>query len=446
MDVLLIATYELGRQSFGIASAAAWLEKAGARVKCADTSVEALPTDADVASARLIAFHVPMHTATRRAISIAERIIRINPSAHVCFFGLYAAMNEQRLRELGAKSILSGEFEADLVDVYRRLVAGADSGVSCRISSGRQHFLTPQRRSLPSLDQYARLRVVEGSERIVGYTEASRGCKHRCRHCPIVPIYDGRFRIVDRDVVLADVEQQIEAGASHITFGDPDFWNSRTHAHAIIEQLHRRHPDVTYDVTIKVEHLLRHATDLEILRRTGCLFITSAVESFDDHVLGLLDKGHTRADVLRVAGLVRDAGLVLVPTFVTFTPWMTLDGFLELLHVIEDLEWIEHVPPIQLSIRLLIPSGSRLLELPDVRALVGTFDPNALCHPWQHEDPRVDALHQELLHGVTTHTSRAEFFEWAWRRAEAHGARSCRVSRESRVPRFVPYLTEPWYC
>jgi len=246
---------------------------------------------------------------------------------------------------------------------------------------------------------------------------------------------------------MADIDQQIEAGARHITFGDPDFWNGPAHARVIVEELHCRHPDVTYDVTIKVEHLLQHATDLDLLRNTGCLFVTSAVESVDDRILEIFDKRHTRTDFVRVVGLFRKAGLVLVPTFVTFTPWTSLDGYIDLLRVLDDLDLVEHVSPIQLAIRLLIPAGSRLLELPEIRRIAGPLDPAALCHPWTHEDPSVDALHQELLQSVTTGVTRTEFFENAWKRAHARGARRAESMRKRRTSAsFVPYLTEPWYC
>jgi radical SAM superfamily enzyme YgiQ (UPF0313 family) len=118
---------------------------------------------------------------------------------------------------------------------------------------------------------------VNGERRTVGYTEASRGCKHRCRHCPIVPVYDGRFRIISPEVVLADVRAQIAAGASHITFGDPDFFNGIRHAEAVMRGFRRDFPQATYDVTIKVEHLLRHVDMLPVLRDTGAFVTTAAV-------------------------------------------------------------------------------------------------------------------------------------------------------------------------
>ena len=109
----------------------------------------------------------------------------------------------------------------------------------------------------------------------MGYTEATRGCKHLCRHCPVVPVYRGAFRIVQQDVVLEDIRQQVAAGAEHITFGDPDFFNGPGHAIPIVEALHREWPALTYDVTIKMEHLLKHRELLPVLKATGCLFVTS---------------------------------------------------------------------------------------------------------------------------------------------------------------------------
>ena len=81
-----------------------------------------------------------------------------------------------------------------------------------------------------------------------------------------MPVYNGRFRIVQREVVLEDIRRQVAAGAQHITFGDPDFFNGVGHSMQIVETLHREHPGLSYDVTIKVEHLLRQ----DELRRNGC--------------------------------------------------------------------------------------------------------------------------------------------------------------------------------
>lgn len=182
------------------------------------------------------------------------------------------------------------------------------------------------------------------------------------------------------DVVLADIDAQVSAGAEHVTFGDPDFFNGPTHAMRVVDALHTAYPHVTFDVTIKVEHLLHQRHLLGRLAEAGCAFVTSAVESIDDAVLRTLDKGHTRQDFVDAVAACRDANLTFVPTFVAFHPWLTLDGYCDLLDLIDHLDLVDHVAPIQLAIRLLIPDGSRLLDLDDMRARVGPFDAATLAY------------------------------------------------------------------
>jgi radical SAM superfamily enzyme YgiQ (UPF0313 family) len=444
--VLLISTYELGRQPFGLASPAAWLRREGHDVTAVDVSHTPLTKHA-VEEARLIAFYLPMHTATRLALKAMEKVRRWNPPAHICCYGLYAPVNAQFLREQGARTILGGEFEQPLVDLARRLEESGDGPQrEPLIRLDRQTFITPDRTGLPSLGGYARL-LVNGCSKRVGYTETSRGCKHLCRHCPIVPVYNGLFRIVQQEVVLEDIRRQVAAGAEHITFGDPDFFNGPGHAVGIVNALRREHPALTYDVTIKVEHLLQHRDLLPVLQSTGCAFVTSAVESIDDRTLERLQKGHTRADFIAAVQLMREAGLTLAPTFVTFTPWTTRAGYRELLELLVDLDLVDHVAPIQLAIRLLIPAGSRLMELPEVRGLVGPFDAKALVYPWQNPDPAMDRLCAELQSAIRAEdkrqASRRRVFARIWSMAHDQPL----PEDFDLMPRAaVPYLNEPWYC
>ena len=266
-----------------------------------------------------------------------------------------------------------------------------------------------------------------------------------------MPVYDGQFRVVQADAVLGDIRAQVAAGAEHITFGDPDFLNGPTHARRLVQALAREWPGLTYDVVIKIEHILRHEDLLHVLRDTGCLFVTSAVESLDDAVLAKLDKGHTRADFERAAARLREIGLTLVPTFVAFTPWTTITTYLEMLDALEELELVEHMSPVQLAIRLLVPNGSRLLELDDIRSAIRAFDPRLLAYVWQHPDPRVDALQREAmaLVGRRLAGSRAEVFRavHALARERAGVAARALPAERPRIARAaVPYLDEPWYC
>jgi radical SAM superfamily enzyme YgiQ (UPF0313 family) len=374
-----------------------------------------------------------MHTATRLALKIIPKLRALNPVARLCAYGLYAPLNETVLRAEGVQAILGGEFEEGLLQL-------ANGRPAPPLSLNRQQFQIPDRSTLPPLAAYAQLSA-GGTTRTTGYTEATRGCKHLCRHCPVVPVYQGNFRVVQREIVLADIRQQVHAGAGHITFGDPDFFNGPGHARAIVEALHSEFPSLTYDATIKIEHLLKHRDLIPVLRQTGCAFVVSAVESIDDRLLAILDKGHTRRDFEEALALTRAAGLPLAPTFLPFTPWTSLDDFRELLRFIAAEDLIPNVPPIQMGIRLLIPEGSRLLDLPEVRGIVGPFDPQRLVYPWQHPDPAMDALSTRIQSLAKTNAPRAETFTRIWDLANCGNLDLPLPSRAT-----IPYLTEPWYC
>jgi radical SAM superfamily enzyme YgiQ (UPF0313 family) len=453
VKIALISTYELGHQPFGLASPAVWLRKRGYSVTCMDLSREALNGQA-LREADLIAFYVPMHTATRLTVELLEPVRRINPKAHLCAYGLYASLSSDILQSRGIATLLGGEFEQSLVDLAEHLsglsALPQNHSLHSSVSLARLRFHVPDRSGLPNLRSYAYLILPSGEHRTVGYTEASRGCKHHCRHCPIVPVYDGVFRVVDRDVVLADIRQQVAAGAQHITLGDPDFFNGIGHALPLVEAIHREFPQLTYDVTIKVEHLLKNAELLRTLRETGCLFIISAVESLDNSVLKRLEKNHTREDFFRVVELCRGVGVTLQPTFVPFTPWTTLDQISDLFEQLQRLDLAEAVAPIQLAIRLLITANSRLLELEEVRQVIGPFDAAALVYPWKNPDPRVDQLCEELQEIVAASdkvkAGRSATFEKMYRAVDRKAHRDS-MAKTQRQPRpAVPYLNEAWYC
>jgi len=437
--VLLISTYDLGRQPFGLASPAAWLRAEGQEVTMADLSRVPMPWAA-VEQADLIGFFLPMHTATRLFLRIVEPIRAANPRAQLCAYGLYAAMNAAMLHRAGVHTVIGGEFEQPLLELTR-----GGGGPTETTSLARQRFRVPDRAGLPPPAAYAKL-VANGATRRTGYTEASRGCKHLCRHCPVVPVYRGAFRIVEREVVLEDIRRQVAAGAEHITFGDPDFFNGPSHAIAVVEALAREFPGLTYDVTIKIEHLLQHRRLLTELKATGCLFVTSAVESLDDAVLDKLAKGHTRAQFIEALGLMRVAGLPLSPTFIPFTPWTTHAGYRDLLRTLVELDLAADVAPIQLAMRLLIPEGSLLMDLAEVRAFAGPFDARALCYPWHNPEASVDALGAAIQETIKSEerrqAGRTQIFRKIWDLAEAGEFPDTPMAARA----TIPYLTEPWYC
>lgn len=443
--VVLVSPYELGRQPFNLAQPSAWFGRAGITVDCVDLSQERLDPAA-FARAGFVAIYLGMHTATRIAAAALPKLRALAPHARIAAFGLYAPVNAAWLKRLGVEAIFGGESEPDLLAWVQSGIVPAENVV--RVS--KIEFLLPDRSALPDLQCYAKLIHADGTQEIAGFAEASRGCKHFCRHCPVVPVYEGRFRVVPVETVVADIAQQVAVGAAHISFGDPDFLNGPTHALKVAEALHARFPDLTWDATIKVEHLLNHAGLLPRLRQCGLLFIITAVESVDDAILDKLAKGHTHADFEQALAHCRALGITLAPTFVPFTPWTTLAGYRDLLATLLKLQLVEAVPPIQLAIRLLVPQGSHLMRLPEFAARVGRFDDAMLGYPWQADDARVDALQREIMRWVMDAEKesllRSEIFAGIW--ARTHGAlgEAAPPLDPAKFGEPIPHHSEPWYC
>jgi radical SAM superfamily enzyme YgiQ (UPF0313 family) len=393
-----------------------------------------------------------MHTALRLGVRIAAEVRRVNPACRIVFYGLYATLNAEHLLRHGADHVLGGEAEPRLVELCRALEAGDPRpATSPRPHLAKLAFPVPSRGQLPSLKKYAHLER-DGRLELAGAVEASRGCKHRCRHCPIPPVYGGRFFVVPLEVVLADVRQLVEAGATHVTFGDPDFLNGPRHALAVARALHAEFPAVTFDVTAKVEHLLRHREVLPELAALGCLFVVSAVESLGDAVLGHLEKGHTGADVVEALGVARAAGLILRPTWVPFTPWTTLDDYHAMLDFVEREGLIDQVDPVQYSIRLLVPPGSLLAASDAMRPYLGELVAGDFHFRWRHPDPRMERLQEDVATLVAAAAERSE--DPAVTFGRVRGLADEAAGRPARpLPaapaadrRRPPRLTEPWFC
>ena len=427
MRVLLVSAYELGHQPLHVASPAAALRAAGHEVRCLDLAVERWQAE-HVEWAERVAFSVPMHTAMRLAVRAAETVRRARPELPICFYGLYAPVSRDRTLGRVADRLIAGEYEPALVRW-----AGGEDGDEPLVQLGRGSFELPARDLLPPLDRYAHL-ALGGEERVVGYVEASHGCVHMCRHCPIPSVYDGRIRIVGADTVLADIEQLVAMGARHITFGDPDFLNGRKHSLEIVRAMHERFPDLTFDCTTKVEHVLEFAQLWPELAAGGCLFVVMAVEILNDGILARLDKGHTARQAADAVALLREHGIEPRPSLMPFTPWTTREDVADVLRFVEANDLVGNVDPVQLSIRLLVPEGSLILDVPDFEH--DGYDPEALSYRWTSE---LDPLQQRLA--AIAEQDGDDAYARIREAVLGEPAQIAAGSVEGR-----PRLTEPWFC
>ena len=439
--ILLISCYELGHRPAGLTRPIRTLEAAGFAPDVMDIAVEPLDVE-KIARAKFIGISVPMHTALRLGVHLLHRIRQIKSDALVCMYGLYATLNADYLLSHGVDFCISGEVSTQLVELVESLV--------------KKRWIEPPMDSvsvgeLPSLEVYAQFEDKD-EVRTVGYTETTHGCKHLCTHCPIPPVYKGKFFAVNRETVLGEIQKQVAEGATHITFGDPDFLNGPMHGLRILRAMHQASPNLTFDFTTKVEHILKHRKHFREFAQLGCRFVISAVESLSDRVLTILEKHHTRADVEAAIDIVHGAGIALRPTWVPFTPWTTLDDYLEILQFVDTHRLVYHVDPVQYAVRLLIPPGSYLLNRPETKALSLTRDEAAFSYTWSHPDARMDELHK-TVNTLVENDARAgvdtlETFYRIWTlAADMQGRRHTPLgfrSKEAHQP--APRITEAWFC
>ena len=402
-----------------------------------------------------------MHTALRLGVEVAEKVRETNPECHICFYGLYGLLNKDYLLENGGDSAIGGEFELPLLKLVQELSRNSGAtqvpGAATREHTSGPYLekislLKPEREGLPALQAYAHL-LREGEHYPAGAVEASRGCKHLCLHCPIPPVYDGRFFIVPQDKVLEDIEDLTAQGARHITFADPDFLNGPSHALRVTHAMHERFPALSFDFTAKVEHIIKHEELLPEFAEFGCAFFVTAVESLSDPVLRYLDKGHGREDVFRTVNAAREANISIRPSLVAFTPWTSAQDYFDLLDFIEEYALIDEVDPIQMAIRLLVPPGSYLLDAPHMERYITELDPENFIYRWEHPDNRMDKLHEAALILAEDAAAQQEDAAMTFARIRELAAEILERPDQAQAKAVFapdrirpPRLTESWFC
>lgn len=405
MKVLIIATYELGHQPFSSLALCAELNQEGHQTTLFDLEkseehAQTLEQGLQQAQALLVA--VPMHTATTIALELIANIAIDFPNLPIGLFGLYASNLQSQDLPSQVKLLASGEVRRDITKWVKELASPTSMDVkplevirrTKEATKGSQPRLN-RLQALP-IAHYTKL-LINGEEKLVGYTETTRGCNHKCTHCPVPVVYDGRIRINLPEWVIPDIDQLVEAGAEHITFGDPDFFNAPAHAMKVLGTMHHRHPKLTFDVTIKIEHLLLHNDLLPELALMGCVFIVSAFEHTSERVLEVLQKNHSKSDMTKAIQLCRDNSIEIRPSLLPFTPWTTPSDIKDLFEFVIENNIVANIDPVQFSIRLLVPEGSLLLQS---EATSHYFIPpqssSPLTYEWVSKFEELEVLQQEL--------------------------------------------------
>jgi radical SAM superfamily enzyme YgiQ (UPF0313 family) len=255
------------------------------------------------------------------------------------------------------------------------------------------------------------------------------------------------FKTFGTEKIITDVTNQVEEGAKHISFNDPDFFNGPKHALKILQLLNEKHPSITYDSTIKVEHILKYPDYFQELKNLNMLFVISAFETTNDHVLNILQKNHSSNDLNKAVELSLENNIDIRPTWMPFSPWTEQNDLISIIKLIENYKLRETVDPIQLTIKLLIPKNSLILKRPEMEEYLLNYDPASFSYAWKYKFPNIDNIQNELFTYVLQHESENEYMQYLGLVdiLESHTGETL-LNPEKYNQRIVPKLSETWFC
>lgn len=405
-EILLVSNFEGGFQPVTIATAAsALISEECFEISVLDTYVDGI-NEKMFDSPDLVAISIPLFDSLLPGIEIAKKVRAINSKAHVTFFGQYATLNSSRLVEKYGDSCVVGEWEEPLVKLAHFLAGDSGmelSGIRRRTTDkihpnfARDKFVIPNRDLLPPLYKYPQVQINKlcESEQIVGTTEIARGCHHKCLYCSVFAAYGGKVLLIPEDLVIADVTNMVNNGATHITFIDADFFNSKQHGIKILRKLNNLFPNISYDFTTRVDHILENEHTLMEMSSLNVKFITSALEFPTQEVLDAVAKQTSLEDIERAIKILRKINIKLNPTFIMFNPWINLEDLVFFKQFVEKNDLDNIIDPIQYETRLHLYKGSPLLNSSSLSNI--ELEEKEFHLEWKHPDPMVDQLYFDSL-------------------------------------------------
>ncbi|WP_298335414.1 radical SAM protein [Ferrimicrobium sp.] len=445
MSVLFISTYELGHQPQLAAEVAAELGEG--RLEVLDMSKVPLTVAVEAIShASRVILTAPMLTGALVARDLLASLEPDQPERQLIVVGLYATVLRESLQHPPMALWLDRATAAELATLVQSASGDAHAQIAAQSAKAtNRRTYRVNRTPLMPLDSYRSVSIA-GHDLVTGYLETSVGCRHRCLHCPVAATWNGRIAINDAEAVITDGLAQIEAGAQHLSFGDPDFLNAPKHSLKVLATLAEKAPWVTFDITTKIAEILRHRDLIPTLAASHVNFVISAVESLNDDVLSHLDKGHTGADVPVARDLLYANGIALHPTFVPFTPWTTMRDLVDIVDFIVDSDLVEVVEPIQYSIELLTPTNS-LLPVNDTD--FGPYDARVMGYTVRYHDERLPYLRDRLyqLAAQAGEDSFGTTFTQIYAATyEANGLPTPSAPTPRVRAPSTAIMSEPWFC
>ena len=428
MKILLLSFYDLGKQPKIISELYSRLKTNYIEVDIVDYSIE--DRDIQLEEYDALGIYASMHTASVLAQNYLKN--KILPKK-VFTFGLYGNV----LSELNENIYYVEDFESDKLSTYLNIKFNDNFTLKNTV---------PDRKILPDISKYAHL--VKGNRKLIaGSVETTYGCKHSCTHCPVPIVFNRSFKTYSEEKIINDVSNQIESGAKHISFNDPDFFNGPKYSLKILDILVNKFPSITYDSTIKVEHILKYEKYFIELSKMNMLFVISAFETTNDFILNILQKNHSSYDIEKATEISLLNNMDIRPTWMPFTPWTEIKDLHNIISFIEKYQLRETVDPIQLTIKLLIPKNSLILTTPEIQKYIGVYDQESFSHLWSYKNPQVGELQETLFDYILQSydtDEKTQYKDMATLIEEFSNVKL--LSTNGYDYKQTPKLSESWFC
>ena len=428
MKILLTSFYDLGKQPKIIAEIVDRYNSSEIDFDFFDFSVE--DQNIDLENYDVLGIYAPMHTATILSI---EYIKDKKLPNKMFTFGLYGSV----LEDFNSSIRYIKDIESDELALFLEINDDHQFSLKNNI---------PNRQIFPDISNYAHL--VDGSNNLIaGSVETTYGCKHSCTHCPVPISFNGSFKTYSLEKIVSDVENQVKQGAKHISFNDPDFFNGPMHALKILEALNKKFPGITYDSTIKVEHIIKYKKYFKELASLNMVFVISAFETTNDKVLSILEKNHTRSDLNNSIEISQEFGIDIRPTWMPFSPWTELKDLSNIVELIEGYQLRETVDPIQLTIKLLIPKHSLIIQRPEIKKYLGNYEKESLSFQWKYENIDAEKLQFTLFDFILNNSELDEHKQYLGMVSIIEEFTSTKLLTNFKYDfKNVPKLSETWFC
>lgn len=405
MNVLLISIFEGGYQSITLSTAYQSLtEEAVVRdIDILDIYVNGVDEE-KIKGKEIVFISLPLFDAVLPGVELMSTIRRLNAGAKICFYGQHATIHAMRLTEKGADYCILGDWELPMKSLVNSLNEGTHLALPGIMSKSdltepapffsKKGFSVPDRSVLPSLEKYQnkQLNKLLGKDVVVGSTELARGCKHKCLYCSVYAAYDGRVIKIPAEVITEDVNNLVAAGMTHLTFIDADWFSTRQYGIDILTELHQQHPELTFDITTRVDHIIENESRMEQLRELNVRIITSALEFPREKVLKIFNKQVTVKDTEKAIRIMKTSGIMLNPTFIMYNPWVGIQDIEYFQEWIDKVDLRNDIDPIQFETRLSLYKGSPLLLTDEIKNI--SLTEHDFHYAWMHSDPWVDELFQ----------------------------------------------------